>query len=83
MVNITLFELHVDDASLSATTPFGGSEKEVEAAAGSPEEDSGGKGGVVAAVVGLVFLVAVAYVARKKFTGEDEGEQLELDEAKV
>jgi hypothetical protein len=78
MVDITLFEVHLDDSSLTANAPFSRGEKEVEAA-DEPPESSSSKGTTLAAVVGLVFLAALAFVVRKRVMGgDDEGEQVEL-----
>ena len=81
MAKFTILELHLDDASFSASAPFSGG-KEVEAADQPPEEEeeSSGKGKLVAALIGLVFLVAVAYVVRTKVLGGDGEGKLAIDE---
>ena len=80
MAKFTILELHLDDASFSTSAPFSGG-KEVEAADQPPEdEESSGKGKLVAALIGLVFLVAVAYVVRTKVLGGDGEGQLAIDE---
>ena len=79
MAKFTILELHLDDASFSASAPFSGG-KEVEAADQPAAEESGGKGKLVAALVGLVFLVAVSYVVRTKVLGGDGEGQLAIDE---
>lgn len=81
MAKITLLELHLDDASLTANAPFSSRGKDVEAAEGPfDDETSSRKGSLVAAVVGLVFLVAVAYVVRKRVLSGGTDEELEIDE---
>lgn len=84
MVDITIFELHLEEPNLTANTPFSGRRKEVGASDEPPEEgSSSSKGKLVGALVGLLFLAAVAVVAKRKVGGggaEDE-EQLELADA--
>lgn len=71
MVNLTLIELHLDDAKLSANA--GGSDgKTLGLTSGDDEdasEESGGRS-LLPVVVGLVFLVAVAAIARQRL-GDD------------
>lgn len=75
MVDVTLLEVHVDDAN--ATFSTGGSddeaeETETEVVAGEPADDAGGSGLPLArALVGLVFAVAVAVAVRKLVLGGD------------
>ena len=83
MVDITLFELHLEEPNLTANTPFSGGRKDVGTSEEPPGEASSSKGKLVGALVGLVFLAAVAFVVRRKVGGgatEDE-EQLELADA--
>ena len=84
MVDITILELHLTEPNLTAHAPFSNRRKDVEASDEPlPEESSSSKGKLVGAIVGLVFLVAVAVVAKRKVGGggpEDE-EQLELADA--
>jgi hypothetical protein len=82
MVDITLFEVHLDDSSLTANAPFSRGRKEVEAGDGelpAKSSSSSSKGKLVAALLGLVFLAAVAFVARKKGGGGDEEVEGELE----
>lgn len=76
MVEITLLELHLEESEFTATAPFSPGEKDVEAGGEPPEPDDEGSGAAtaVAAVIGLVFLVAVAYLAKRRFLGGDEDE---------
>lgn len=86
MVNITLFELHLDDSNLTTNTPFSGRKKEVEAAGEPPGSESSSKGKLVGALVGVVFLAAVAFVVRKKVIGggsDPEGEEFEVADVKA
>ena len=85
MVDITLFEVHFEDASLSANTPFGGGRKSVGAGDGSAGEpaSSSSKGKLVGALVGLVFLAAVAFVVRRKVGGGGDESEEELEVSSV
>jgi hypothetical protein len=84
MVDITIFELHLDEPNLTANAPFSGSGgKDVGASDEPLPEESSSKGKLVGALVGLVFLAAVAFVAKRKGGGgaSEDGEQLELADA--
>ena len=87
MVDITFLELHLDDSNLTANAPFSSGRKEVAASNESPEpESSSSKGKLVGALVGLVFLAAVAFVVRKKVAGggdDAEGEEFEVADVKA
>jgi len=72
MVELTFLELHVEDSDLTANAPYSYGEKDVDAG-GDPPDDASGRGRVVAAFVGLCFLVAVAYLVRTRVLGGDEG----------
>lgn len=82
MVNVTLIELHLDDAKLGANTPGGGkalgllSGSSDEGSSDEAAEESGG-GSLLPAVVGLVVLVAVAAVARRRLGGDAPVPELE------
>ena len=80
MVDITLFEVHFEDSSLTANTPFSRGRKSVGAGDDSPGEpsSSSSKGKLVGALVGLVFLAAVAFVVRRKVGGDEDEEELEV-----
>ena len=84
MVDITIFELHLEKPNLTANAPFSGSSGKEVAASDEPlPEESSSTGKLVGALVGLVFLAAVAFVAKRRVGGggrEDE-EQLELADA--
>jgi hypothetical protein len=79
MADFTLLELHLEDASLSANSPFGSSSDDggiglsvsEESSSGSSEEDSSGRGWL-GPVIGLLFLVGVAFVARKRMNRRGE-----------
>jgi len=73
MVNITFLEVHLDDAQFESTAPLAGEvthggspdeSEDEETGAGFPGESGGGPT-VAPLVLGLVFLVALAAVARK------------------
>ena len=75
MVEITLLELRVDDATFTANAPFSrGDDEEGEL----PEEGSSSKGAVLGALVGLVFLVVVAAAAKRRLGGDED--PIEVDE---
>lgn len=81
MVELTFLEVHLDDSSLTANAPYSHGEKDVVAGDEPPEEAGGSKkGSALAAIVGLAFLAAVAYVAKKKFLDETDEEFLATDE---
>jgi len=77
MVDITLFELHVDgDPQFEPSWRTGEADEspdEDDGNAADVDEGSGGAGGKV--LVGLVALVAVAVVARKLRGGDEEFEE--------
>jgi hypothetical protein len=79
MVEFTFLEIHLDDSSLTANAPYSHGEKEVTASDEPPAADETGGGSkkknALAAVIGLVFLAAVAYLAKRKFL--EEGDELE------
>jgi len=72
MVEFTFLELHVEDSDLTANAPYSYGEKDVDAGGDPPDDDASGRGRVVAAFVGLCFLVAVAYLVRTRVLGGDE-----------
>lgn len=81
MVEITFLEIHLDDSSLTANAPYSHGEKDVVASDEPPKEAGGSKkGSALAAIVGLAFLAAVAYLAKKKFLDETDEEFLATDE---
>ncbi|WP_336133726.1 hypothetical protein [Natronomonas amylolytica] len=84
MVEFTFLEIHLDDSSLTANAPYSHGEKDVVAGDEPPDEDGGSKkGGALAAIIGLVFLAVVAYLAKKKFLDGDEVEEFVDDELDV
>jgi hypothetical protein len=79
MVDITFLEINVQEPSATAT--FGDDEAEesvaFDAAEASvpPESGRSNRAAVIGALVGLVFLVVVAYLAKRRFLDdEDEAE---------
>lgn len=86
MVDITFLEVHLDDSTLTANAPSSSDKKEIEASTEPPTAESSPKTTLIAALVGLVFLAAVAFLVRKKFlageTDEDE-EKAPFDVADV
>lgn len=67
MVDITLFELHLDGSEFTANAPGVGTSE------GEPDDsDSGGARLGLVAGLALVVLVVVAAVAAKKLAGSDD-----------
>jgi hypothetical protein len=86
MAEFTLLKLNFEDAELTANAPYsrsGGDDTEPDADT-DPDVDtetSSGTGRVLAALVGLCFCVAVAYLVRTRvFGGEEEEEEEEEEE---
>lgn len=75
MVELTLLELHIKDANLSANTPFRYGEKEVRASEEPPADSDSHRGAVIALVVGLVFSMILAYLVRKRLRDDEDTEQ--------
>jgi hypothetical protein len=83
MAKFTFLEVHFTDSELSATKGYERGEKAVTASDEPLEGDetSGSKaGGAIAAIVGLAFLVAVAYVVKTKVLADDEESTFEFDD---
>lgn len=75
MVEFTFLEVHLDDSSLTANAPYSHGEKDVVASDEPPAEGGGSKkASALAAIIGLVFLAVVAYLAKQKFLDGDEVE---------
>jgi hypothetical protein len=84
MVNITLFEIHLEDASFEANAPFSDAEAEdaadaadeygIDAGGYNDGDDDGGPSKLVPLVVGLVLLVGLAALVRKLRGGGDDGD---------
>jgi ABC-type cobalt transport system substrate-binding protein len=72
VTEFTLLKFQLDDASFSANAPFGGSDEDADVEV-EEEDDSGS---IVPFFVGLLFLVAIAAVARKKLGGSEEEDEL-------
>ena len=79
MTEFTLLKLQLDDASFAANAPFsGGDSDDADAGPESDEEDE--SGGVLPVLLGLVFLVAVAAVAKKVLDGRSEPPAVDVTE---
>lgn len=78
MVDITLLEVHVDDATASFSTGgSGGESDETEVVAGEEVDGEGGSGPPLgAALVGLVLVLAIALAVRKFVRGGEEPAEL-------
>jgi len=79
MAKFTFLEIHLDDSEVnaSASAPFAPGEKAVDAAGSPPEAEpssSSRSATALAAIVGLAFLVAVAYVAKRRFLDAADGQ---------
>jgi hypothetical protein len=75
MADVTLFELHLDEATFSNTAPFLGGEGDDEDASAGEAADEGGAGKLfvllaLGAIVGLAWLVSRSEV----------GDEIEIDE---
>jgi hypothetical protein len=73
MVEFTFLELHFEDSDLTANAPYSRGETDAVSDDG-PAVDSAGsrKGTVFALLVGLGFSIAVAYLVRKKLSGDGD-----------
>lgn len=83
-MDLTLFEVHLDEASFDATAPFADESSDegstgIDVAEGGSESEEGGRS-PVPFVVGLVFLVGVGLAIRRFMGGSDEPGE-EMDEA--
>ena len=83
MVSLTLFEIHLDDASFESNAPFadtgsGGAEASEEWTSEAEGESSGGPS-VVGLVAGLVFLLVIAALVRKLRGGDGKETPPETD----
>lgn len=77
MAEFTFLEVHLDGASLTANAPFsggtGGGDEDPDVEVGSVgEEEGGSRKPWLAALVGLLFLVVVAVLAKKKLGGRSD-----------
>ena len=71
MVDITLFELHLDGAEFTANAPGSGAELGEETSESDEEDDSAGAPLGLFAVVSLVAVVVAALAAKKVRGGDD------------
>lgn len=78
MAEFTLLKLNVEDADLTANAPY--SRRKGAKGDEPTTEESSKKGAVIAALVGLCFCAAVAYIVRKKLFGREESESDDLNE---
>jgi hypothetical protein len=83
MAEFTLLKLNFEESDLTANAPFSRGTDEANAdgdteAERQSDESGSGRGRLVAALVGLCFCVAVAYLARKRM-GTD-ADEFEADE---
>ena len=80
-MELTLFEVHLDDAAFTANAPFSGNGDGESADAETSEaaEDESGGRSVLPYVVGLAFLAGIGYLVRRRMSdgGEDFGTEVE------
>lgn len=79
MAEFTLLKLNFEDADLTANAPYSRRNAD-ETDESDAAEPSSKKGAVIAALIGLCFSIAVAYIVRKKVLGGDDEEAEEFDE---
>jgi len=81
-MDLTIFEVHLDDASFTANAPFSGPDEaesvEEDAAPAAADSDSG-RPSVLPFVIGLAFLAAVGYLVRRRRNGGDDIVQTEIE----
>lgn len=82
-MDLTLFEVHLDDASFTARAPFSGSEapesiEELESASAEGDE-AGGRPSLLPFVIGLAFLAGVGYLLRRRRSGNEEPVPAEIE----
>jgi hypothetical protein len=81
MAKFTFLEVHFTDSELSATKGYESGEKAVSAADEPLESESGSKkGSAIAALIGLAFLVAVAYLVKTKVLDSEAEESFEFSD---
>ena len=81
MVEFTLLKIRLEDPDFTANAPYGYGEKDVEASEGPPPEpDESRKGTALAAVVGLVFLAVIAFLAKRRYLDGEADDEFEFDE---
>ena len=81
MAEFTLLKIRFEDPDFTDNAPYSYGEKDVEAGEGPPpESDESRKGTALAAVVGLVFLAAVAFLAKRRYLDGEADDELEFDE---
>ncbi|SDF65167.1 hypothetical protein [Halorientalis regularis] len=73
MADITLFELHLDDATFSNSAPFVGGEEGAEA---DDADESGGAAGKLFILLALGAIVGLAWLVSRS----EVGEEIEIDE---
>ena len=82
MAEFTLLKIRFEDPDFTTNAPYSRGEKDVEAGEGPPPEPDGSsrKGTALAAVVGLVFLAAVAFLAKQRYLDGEADDEFEFDE---
>ena len=73
MADITLFELHLDEASFSNTAPFFGEDEDE---ASVEDESEGGAAGKLFVLLALGAIVGLAWLVSRS----EVGEEIELDQ---
>lgn len=70
MVDFTLFEVHLDDATFTANAPFSGSDDESNGDATATASDGSGRGRLVALLAAFALAGAAAWVLRNRSADE-------------
>jgi hypothetical protein len=83
-MDLTLLEIHLDDASFTANAPFSDDSSEAEPAAATATESAGDEDGgdlrtLVPFLVGLGALAGIAYLVRRLRRGGETGTEIEAE----
>lgn len=81
MAEFTLLKLDLENADLTANAPYSRKKSDEDQVEPAPDASASNRGGLLAALVGLVFLVVAAYVVKNRFLDGDGGAELDLGPA--